>query len=117
MATSKMNARTYRLLGGIGAVCAILLLTFSFRHSSPLSRSSKYDGHDGRLANIYNATLGFERVFVINMPSRTDARDMWTLAGHLTNVSVEFRDGIAEIAEKARPPGTEKYTKSHSLGA
>ena len=118
MVASKMNARTCRVLGGIGAVFAFLLLIFNLNHhTSPLRERSKSSGHDGRLNNIYNATLGFERVFIINLPTRSDTRDLWTLAGHLTNVSVEFRNGVTDVHAKARPPGAEKFTNMPALGA
>ncbi|KAI1457082.1 glycosyltransferase family 25 protein [Annulohypoxylon moriforme] len=44
--------------------------------------------------NIYNNTLGFEKIFVIGLPSRTDRRDGMVLAAALSNLEIEFIDGV-----------------------
>ncbi|KAF2101184.1 hypothetical protein NA57DRAFT_34782 [Rhizodiscina lignyota] len=57
------------------------------------------------LRDVFNKTLGFQKIFVINLPSRTDHRDAITLAAALTDLELEFVDGVTEVAEKALPPG------------
>ncbi|KAI1740075.1 hypothetical protein F4680DRAFT_419612 [Xylaria scruposa] len=44
--------------------------------------------------DIYNSTLGFEKIFVISLPSRTDRRDAMSLAAALSNIDFEFIDGV-----------------------
>ncbi|KAI1337225.1 glycosyltransferase family 25 protein [Xylariaceae sp. FL0016] len=50
------------------------------------SKSSR--GHD------LNNTLGFSRIFVINLPSRVDRRNTIALAGAVSNLSITFLDGL-----------------------
>ncbi|KAL1836113.1 hypothetical protein VTJ49DRAFT_5558 [Mycothermus thermophilus] len=42
-----------------------------------------------------NSTLGFQHIFAINLPSRTDRRDVLTLAAALTGLNISFMDGVA----------------------
>ncbi|CAJ2507256.1 Uu.00g084420.m01.CDS01 [Anthostomella pinea] len=44
--------------------------------------------------DIYNSTLGFEKIFVVSLPSRTDRRDSIILAAALSNIEFEFIDGV-----------------------
>ncbi|KAI0436168.1 hypothetical protein F4803DRAFT_567089 [Xylaria telfairii] len=39
--------------------------------------------------DIYNNTLGFEKIFVVSLPSRTDRRDGMSLAAALSNIEFE----------------------------
>ncbi|KAJ5675574.1 hypothetical protein N7462_008471 [Penicillium macrosclerotiorum] len=48
--------------------------------------------HD--LANTQNKTLGFGKIFVINLPSRTDKRDNISLGSSVTGLTVDFVDGV-----------------------
>ncbi|GAI79064.1 unnamed protein product [marine sediment metagenome] len=50
----------------------------------------------------------FQRIFVINLPSRTDHRDAMTLAAALTSISLDFVDGVTEVSRRALPPDGEK---------
>ncbi|TVY84973.1 hypothetical protein LSUE1_G000848, partial [Lachnellula suecica] len=59
------------------------------------------------LSDISNTTLGFEKIFVINMPSRTDRRDATSLAAAASNLNIDFIEGVGgdSIPEAAFPPG------------
>jgi len=59
---------------------------------------------------IQNNTLGFEKIFVLNLPERTDKRDAMSLAAALTNISVEYIDGVRgdEVVNKSLPYGQEE---------
>ncbi|KAI1124004.1 hypothetical protein F5Y10DRAFT_250650 [Nemania abortiva] len=72
-------------------------------HPSPRNTAGRLSQHDG--GDIYNSTLGFEKIFVISLPSRTDRRDGITLAAALSGIELEFIDGVdgAAIPEKALP--------------
>lgn len=61
-----------------------------------------------------NATLGFEKVFAINLPSRRDKRHGILLASKLTGFNVDFIDGVdpATIANTSLPA---KYTADKPL--
>ncbi|RAL67175.1 hypothetical protein DID88_007953 [Monilinia fructigena] len=64
-----------------------------------------------------NSTLGFERVFVIGLPERSDKRDAMILSASLTGFQVEFVDGLLgeHVSDKARPPGLD--LKDGALGS
>ncbi|KAI0516784.1 hypothetical protein F5B22DRAFT_606489 [Xylaria bambusicola] len=55
--------------------------------------------------DIYNRTLGFEKIFVVSLPSRTDRRDGMSLVAALSDIDFEFIDGVdgASIPDKALP--------------
>ncbi len=46
------------------------------------------------LEAIHNQTLGFEKVFMINMPERGDKRDLTRLASSITGFDVDIIDGV-----------------------
>ena len=61
--------------------------------------------------------MQFQKIFVINLPSRTDHRDSMSLAAALTDLRVEYVDGVTEVDKKSLPPGgTEVNLDSGALG-
>ncbi|KAI0121173.1 glycosyltransferase family 25 protein [Xylariales sp. AK1849] len=66
----------------------------------------------GLMDDIYNSTLGFEKIFVVGLPTRTDRRDSMALAAALSNIEIEFIDGLLgeTVPDKAIPAGPE-YTR------
>ncbi|KAK3938620.1 hypothetical protein QBC46DRAFT_439812 [Diplogelasinospora grovesii] len=81
-------------------ISLILLTTFlllvlrpqlsNFTHHAPLHPFITTPRSD-----ILNDTLGFSKVFVINLPNRTDRRDAMTLATTITNITATFVHGIS----------------------
>ncbi|PPJ52439.1 hypothetical protein CBER1_10305 [Cercospora berteroae] len=59
------------------------------------------------LDDVANATLGFQKIFVINLASRSDRRDSATLAATLTGLKFEFVDAVTHVDQKFMPPGAE----------
>ena len=61
-------------------------------------------------SKIENATLGFGKIFVVNMPERTDHRDAMVVSGSLSGLQFTFEDGIdgSTIEEKVLPPEYQK---------
>ncbi|KAI1090599.1 glycosyltransferase family 25 protein [Rostrohypoxylon terebratum] len=59
---------------------------------------------------VTNGTLGFENIFVVGLPERTDKRDAIALATSLTGFRVEWIDGVRgeTIPDKAVPFGTDR---------
>ncbi|KAL9131695.1 MAG: hypothetical protein Q9217_000436 [Psora testacea] len=57
------------------------------------------------LNDVHNSTLGFQKVFVINLPERSDKLDAFTLAASLTGFSAEVLEGVkgADVANKTLP--------------
>ncbi|KAF2832969.1 hypothetical protein CC86DRAFT_279150 [Ophiobolus disseminans] len=64
---------------------------------------------DESLRDILNTTLGFQKIFVLNLPFRTDRRDAMSLSAAISNIKLEFVDGVtgASINQKAYPPPEE----------
>lgn len=50
----------------------------------------------------------FEKIFVIGLPSRTDRRDSMSLAAALTDLQIDYVDGVTEVDQKSLPPGAQK---------
>ncbi|KAF2209961.1 glycosyltransferase family 25 protein [Cercospora zeae-maydis SCOH1-5] len=55
--------------------------------------------------DVQNATLGFQKMFVVNLPTRYDRRDAMSLAAALTGLQVEYIDGQAGVDRARQPPG------------
>lgn len=62
-----------------------------------------------------NATLGFNKIFVLSMPDRTDKRDSLALAASLTGIDIEWADGVdgSKTNPKAVP---DHWSKTESNG-
>ncbi|TGJ83670.1 hypothetical protein E0Z10_g5105 [Xylaria hypoxylon] len=51
--------------------------------------------HRGRNdGDVLNSTLGFEGIFVINLPSRRDRRDAMAMAGDVSGLNLTFLEGL-----------------------
>ncbi|KAK4946391.1 hypothetical protein LTR10_014589 [Elasticomyces elasticus] len=61
------------------------------------------------LLDVYNETLGFQDIFVVSLPERSDKRDAISVQAALTNISFTLEEAIlsADVAKKARPYGME----------
>jgi hypothetical protein len=59
---------------------------------------------------IENNTLGFERVFAVGLPERTDKRDALALTSSLTGFKTDWVDGVRgqTILDKALPFGVDR---------
>jgi hypothetical protein len=58
----------------------------------------------------------FEKILVLNLPFRTDRRDAMSLSAAISNIKLEFVEGVkgADINDKAYPPPEEN--RKHSPG-
>ncbi|OTB00005.1 glycosyltransferase family 25 protein [Hypoxylon sp. CI-4A] len=72
--------------------------------------------------DVFNKTLGFSKIFAINLPSRTDRRDAMVLAGAVSNLTFTWINGIsgdqvvdidAPIRNGARLSGAKGSWRSH----
>ncbi|KAI2470590.1 glycosyltransferase family 25 protein [Annulohypoxylon bovei var. microspora] len=63
--------------------------------------------------DIYNNTLGFEKIFVIGLPSRTDRRDGMVLVAALSNLEIEFVDGVdgKDVPDKALLGSSQEFKR------
>jgi len=59
---------------------------------------------------IFNSTLGFEKVFAIGLPERSDKRDALALTSSLTGFKIDWVDGVKgeSVPDKALPFGVDR---------
>lgn len=59
---------------------------------------------------VHNETLGFQKIFVINLPERTDKRDALSLVSALTNIKLTWTSAIrgSNVPDKALPLGVDR---------
>ncbi|KAF3056409.1 putative glycosyltransferase family 25 protein [Daldinia childiae] len=71
-------------------------------------------------SDVFNRTLGFEKVFVIGLPERSDKRDALALMSSLTGFRISWIAGVAgnTIPKKALPFGWDRETmRDSNLGS
>ncbi|TQV96093.1 LPS glycosyltransferase [Cordyceps javanica] len=63
---------------------------------------------DSLSKHAHNETLGFEKVFYLNLPHRSDRRDGMAMLAALTNIRLIRKEGVngSTIHEKAKPEGS-----------
>jgi hypothetical protein len=136
---------TTTLIAVGGAVCFFFLLLQLCR-SSPYVSGSGFFQTEGRpssglLQDIFNSTLGvssysarsqtriehlliltfakFEKIYIVNLPARSDHRDHMALAAAVSDLEVEFRDGVvgSTVLDKVLPPpGSRQRLKDGEIG-
>jgi len=63
-------------------------------------------------------SVQFQKIFVINLGSRTDHRDSMSLAAALTNLRVDYISGVIDVNSKSIPQSTnEAKLDKGALGA
>lgn len=62
------------------------------------------------VAAIHNETLGFEKIFVINLPERADKRDALSLVSALTDIKLTWTSALrgTSVPDKALPLGVDR---------
>ncbi|KAL2178333.1 glycosyltransferase family 25 protein [Thermothelomyces heterothallicus CBS 202.75] len=66
---------------------------------------------------ILNSTLGFQHIFAINLPSRTDRRDALVLAAALSGLDITWVNGVSgEDVDDRVLPGDPSISRELSLG-
>ncbi|KAK3401484.1 hypothetical protein B0T20DRAFT_458697 [Sordaria brevicollis] len=88
------------------SIVAVILTIQSLRlHGVPAIRHVGNQLSSEGLADVLNSTLGFQKIFVINLPERTDRRDAMTLAAALTNLQITWAKGIrgSDVPDKVIP--------------
>ncbi|KAM3413514.1 hypothetical protein BST61_g11503 [Cercospora zeina] len=76
---------------------------FSFPSTAKFNQAGSIAPHD-LLDDVVNATLGFQKIFVVNLATRTDRRDSAALAAALTGLQFEFVDAVTHVNKKFLPP-------------
>ena len=91
-----------------------------------MSERSEFDRNHGRLfasygsktssaaaeiaGIIHNSTLGFEKIFAIGLPERSDKRDALALTSSLTGFKIDWIEGVKgeSVPDKALPFGVDR---------
>ncbi|KAI1392016.1 glycosyltransferase family 25 protein [Hypoxylon trugodes] len=66
--------------------------------------------------DVFNNTLSFSKIFVINLPSRTDRRDAMALSGAVSNLTFTWIGGVSgeqATGGKGRSSGAKGSWRSH----
>ncbi|OTB01735.1 glycosyltransferase family 25 protein [Hypoxylon sp. CI-4A] len=105
--------------------CILVTILTSGSARNPLSSASSQakqvsptEKHDK--SDVFNETLGFEKVFVIGLPERSDKRDALTLMSALTGFKLSFIDGVMgkTVPDKTLPFGWNRETMpENNLGS
>ncbi|KAI6363537.1 hypothetical protein MCOR25_005894 [Pyricularia grisea] len=103
----------------IFAISAVLILYLILQvwHKISCDKRLRFDHLE---QSISNATLGFQKILVINLPSRTDRRDAISLAAALTNFTVAYMPGIdgSEVQERVLPTDSrDKHIRKGNIGS
>ncbi|KAK4139493.1 glycosyltransferase [Dichotomopilus funicola] len=98
----------------LATALVVIFLFFQFRSdpgSGPNPSSARDPRHwtRGPLRDIANSTFGFEKIFVVGLPSRSDRRDGMVLQAALSDMQFEFIDGVMgkDVPDKAVPSSPE----------
>ncbi|KAM4057771.1 glycosyltransferase family 25 protein [Hirsutella rhossiliensis] len=110
-----------RVVWALGAALFFMLVVVLRQGPSAVAVSSRRWGNSPSLLDdINNATLGFEKILVVGLSERTDRRDGMVLGAALSNLAVEFVDGVIDTAVPVKAvPKTESgdHIKGASLGS
>jgi hypothetical protein len=89
----------------VGAMLCVGLLVLLLQHYDSASAVSPYGLGRNHIDDVYNTTLGFQKVFTIGLSERTDKKDLSTLAASFAGFQVEYLPGVKaeEIDPKAAP--------------
>ncbi|KAK3935647.1 hypothetical protein QBC46DRAFT_396970 [Diplogelasinospora grovesii] len=96
-------------LGFVSVLCLIYLQSGHHGSLGSVGYPSRSSPHD-LIDDINNSTLGFQKIFVVGLPQRTDRRDRMILEASLTGLEIEFIDGVLgkDIVNKSIPMGPNK---------
>jgi hypothetical protein len=63
-----------------------------------------------QIEHVTNSSLGFEKVFVVGLPERSDKRDALALTSSLTGFNIDWIDGVRgqTIPDQALPFGVDR---------
>ncbi|KAK2741930.1 hypothetical protein FQN57_005489 [Myotisia sp. PD_48] len=108
--------------GGLALFVGFLYILFQLGNSEyPRNPTSYIHRSDSSLLDdAKNSTLGFERIYVINLPERTDRRDALLLMADLTGIKLTFIEGVRGnvVPDKALPPEASHATmKDATIGS
>ncbi|THC88929.1 hypothetical protein EYZ11_011620 [Aspergillus tanneri] len=113
--SQKRFARLVLYVIGVATIIFIVLPFPAFRN--PVRVASSNEGH--YLRAIRNVTLGVEKIFVINLPTRPDKRDSIILGSSISNFHVDWIDGVTpdQISALSYPYVSARIIVDKGLGS
>ncbi|KIX93269.1 uncharacterized protein Z520_10912 [Fonsecaea multimorphosa CBS 102226] len=109
-----------RLVVWLAGLLILLLPIIILSHRSAVPSNLLKIGYMSHsvLDDVRNSTLGFEKIFVISLPERSDKRDVWALAASQCDLSVSWVEGVKgeDIPIKAIPAGWNMRESNSTLG-
>ncbi|KXS93663.1 hypothetical protein AC579_10299 [Pseudocercospora musae] len=101
-----ISRRPYHVGAGVLFVTLTIFAYILIGHTSTASEQDVATQF-GVQSDLFNRTLGFQKVFAIGLPGRTDKRDMMTLSAGITGLDIEWWPGIMgeDVPKKAIPAG------------
>ncbi|KAJ5651135.1 uncharacterized protein N7484_004858 [Penicillium longicatenatum] len=107
------------LLAGSVAYLLFILLGSSLQVAWPkqLPYLAQRTFSSRTFSHIQNETLGFEHIYAIGLPERTDKRDFLGLAASLSGFKVDWLDGVRpeSLNQKAMPKGLDIETTKPTI--
>ncbi|KAI0968858.1 hypothetical protein F4678DRAFT_188308 [Xylaria arbuscula] len=105
----------HRRIVTIALVALSLVYVFKFYPISRNQVSLPWIQPDWNDDGVLNSTLGFQKIFVINLPSRWDRRDAMAMAGVVSNLNLTFIEGLT--GSSTPPLGGKAIIHQVSAGA
>ncbi|KAF2247995.1 glycosyltransferase family 25 protein [Trematosphaeria pertusa] len=103
-----LSRRAQQLL--LATAVLLLVCFFSLRVGTAIPISQNHTAFEAEvehdlLDDIYNTTLGFGQILVINLPERTDRRDAISLAAAYSNMRLDWIHGVkgSEVHDSTLP--------------
>ncbi|KAK8043416.1 glycosyltransferase family 25 protein [Apiospora rasikravindrae] len=105
-----VTTQKFRLLWGSLLILPLIYLYWP-RNVSHLLHVRSWRHASGPIAND---TAGFAKILIINRPARTDRRDAMALVAAVSNLTLEWVDGVDgdTVEERVLPPGDRPKQKS-----
>lgn len=87
------------------AVFALWFLVLTFWSHDAFLPGIGYHTQGGANAPATNSTLGFQKIFAISLPQRTDRQDALTLMSVLSGLEIDIAPGVRgeDVLEKTVP--------------
>ncbi|KAI9830942.1 MAG: hypothetical protein M1819_005325 [Sarea resinae] len=98
----------------------LLLLSLLNRDITSFRTVTTHKKLSSLLDDVRNSSLGFEKIFVVNLPSRTDHRDALLVTGAATHIEFDWVDGVlgADVPDKAiTPPMNREQLGAGNIGS
>ncbi|MCJ1292122.1 hypothetical protein MMC34_003672 [Xylographa carneopallida] len=120
-----MKPPPWRYVAAAVALFGLIVLFLASQHSDSsepgnvVPSTTNSHARTDILDDIYNTTLGFEKILAVSLPERTDRRDGLILATAVSDIEFDFVDGVHgdTVMDKTLPPGNHGHLPNSSIGS